>query len=88
MNDWNIQSRAHGCQACGHTFADRQPYHTLLFDEKAGLVRQDICLKCWQAQHGPDAVERKGFVSHWQGVYEAPPAAPPDPILKENAESL
>ena len=34
MIDWNIQSRAHDCQACAGPFTDRQPYHTLLFDAK------------------------------------------------------
>ena len=37
MNEWNIQSRAHACETCGHPFVDRQTYHTLLFDERASL---------------------------------------------------
>ena len=88
MNDWNIQSRAHGCQACGKAFADQQPYHTLLHDRRQVFERLDICQECWQAQHVEGAAERKGFVSHWQGVYEAPPPPAPEAIKKENAESL
>jgi hypothetical protein len=88
MNEWNIQSRARGCQACGKPFADQQTYHTLLFDEKDDFKRLDVCDPCWQAQYSHGASDRKGFVSYWQGVYEAPPAAAPDPIRKENAESL
>ncbi len=88
MNDWNIQSRAHACQACEKPFADQQGYHTLLFDEKHEFARQDICAACWQSQHGQGASDRKGFVSHWQGVYEAPPPAPPEAIQKDTAESL
>jgi hypothetical protein len=88
MNDWNIQSRAHGCQACGKAFADKQPYHTLLHDRRQVFERLDICPECWQAQHVEGAAERKGFVSHWQGVYEAPPPPAPEAIKKENAESL
>jgi len=87
MNDWNIQSRAHGCQACGKPFADKQAYHTLLFDEKRDFSRLDICPDCWQTQFSQGATERKGFVSYWQGTYEAPVAVP-EPIQKENAESL
>jgi hypothetical protein len=87
MNEWNIQSRAHRCQACGKSFADKQVYHTLLFDEKQEFKRLDICSGCWQSQYSQGASDRKGFVSYWQGVYEAPPAAP-EPIQKENAESL
>jgi len=87
MTDWNIQSRAHACQACAKPFADKQAYHTLLFDEKQDFSRLDICEACWQAQFSQGATQRKGFVSYWQGIYELPPAVP-DPIQKENAESL
>src|SRR5574342_648983 len=87
MNDWNIQSRAHACEACGQPFVDRQPYHTLLFDELQDFRRQDVCPACWQKQYSEGARERKGFVSYWQGVYEAPPP-PGDPIRKETAETL
>jgi hypothetical protein len=89
MNEWNIQSRAHACEACAQPFADRQPYHTLLYDEKGDHLRRlDVCHACWQSQFSEGARERKGFVSHWQGVYEAPPAQAPDPIQKDTAESL
>ena len=88
MNEWNIQTRSHNCQACEKTFFDKQLYHTLLFDEKQDFRRLDICEPCWQGQYSQGASDRKGFVSYWHGVYEAPPAAPPDAIQKENAESL
>jgi len=87
MNDWNIQSRANACEACGQSFVDRQPYHTLLFDERQDFRRQDICTPCWQKQFSDGARERKGFISYWQGIYEAPPPAV-DPIHKETAETL
>ena len=89
MNDWNIQSRAHACEACAKPFADRQPYHTLLYDERhEHLRRMDVCDACWQSQFSDGARERKGFVSHWQGIFEVPPAQAPDPIQKETAETL
>ena len=88
MNDWNIQSRAHGCESCGKPFADKQHYHTLLSDEKSEFKRIDVCPKCWEEQYSQGASDRKGFISHWQGLYEAPPAAAPEAIQKENAESL
>ena len=87
MNDWNIQSRAHACEACGQSFVDRQPYHTLLFDERQDFRRQDICTPCWQKQFSDGARDRRGFISYWQGIYEAPPPAV-DPIHKETAETL
>ena len=87
MNDWNIQSRAHTCQACGKHFADQQAYHTLLSDLRHDIARLDLCETCWKAEHSEGARDRKGFISHWQGVYEAPAVAP-EAIQKENAESL
>ena len=88
MNEWNIQARAHACQACGKGFADQQVYHTLLSDEKQQLIRLDVCDACWRTQYSQGANDRKGFISYWHGVYEAPPHAPPDAIQKETAESL
>lgn len=87
MTEWNIQSRAHACEACGRGFHDQEHYHTLLFDEKAAFRRLDVCQACWQKQFSDGARDRKGFISYWQGIYEAP-APSPDPIQKETAESL
>jgi hypothetical protein len=87
MTDWNIQSRAHACGACNRSFHDKEQYHTLLFDEKSAFRRLDVCQACWQKQFSDGARERKGFMSYWQGVYEAPPP-PSEPIQKETAESL
>ena len=88
MNDWNIQSRAHGCEACAQPFTDKQPYHTVLIEEHSELRRTDICEPCWQKNFSATAPQQKNFISHWQGVYLAPPAAPVDAIQKENAETL
>lgn len=88
MTDWNFQSRAHACQACAKPFAHRQAYHTLLAFDRHELARQDVCEACWTAQFSEGASDRKGFISHWVGEYQAPPAAPPDAIQKETAETL
>ncbi|MGD0413587.1 MAG: hypothetical protein ABSC18_18010, partial [Verrucomicrobiota bacterium] len=87
MTEWNIQSRAHACAACGKPFADQETYHTLLFDEKTDFRRSDVCQACWQKQYSDGARDRKGFISYWQGVYAAPPP-PADAIQRETAESL
>ncbi|HTX21844.1 MAG TPA: hypothetical protein VMD27_08315 [Candidatus Aquilonibacter sp.] len=87
MNEWNIQSRASACEACAQPFADRQPLHTLLFDEPPDLRRMDVCEACWQNQFSQGARDRKGFISHWQGIYEAPAPAV-DPIHRDTAETL
>jgi hypothetical protein len=88
INEWNLQSRAHACQGCHKPFADKEPYHTLLIEEKQQYQRLDICQACWEAQYREGASDRKGFISQWQGIYQSPPAAPPEPIQKESAESL
>ena len=87
MNEWNIQSRAHACEACAQPFADKQAYHTLLLDEPPELRRSDICEPCWQKQFATDATSRAGFISHWQGIYEAPTPVV-EAIQKENAETI
>ncbi len=88
MNEWRIQSRSHICQACGKSFEDKQVYHTLLFEQKNELTRQDLCDNCWQSQYNKGSDDKKEFISYWQGIYEAPPLAPPEPIKKETAETL
>jgi len=88
MNEWNIQSRAPACESCARPFAGRQPLHTLLFDEHTeNLRRMDICEACWQGQFSDGARERKGFISHWQGIFEVPPPVV-DAIQKETTETL
>ena len=86
MNEWNIQSRAHACEVCGQAFADKQTYHTVLFDEPPLLRRSDICEAC--AKKVNDQRGRAGFISQWQGTYEAPPAQPVEAIQKDTAETL
>jgi hypothetical protein len=87
MNEWNIQSRAHACEACAQPFADKQPYHTLLLDEAPLLRRSDICEPCWQKQSAAANRSRAGFISHWQGIFETPPPVV-DAIQKDTAETL
>ena len=88
MVEWNIQSRAHACQGCGHDFQKGESLHTLLFDERDAYRRLDVCDACWQSEHAQGSNHRRGFVSHWQSTYEPPLLTPPDPIQKETAEGL
>src|ERR1700691_277009 len=87
MDEWNIQSRGHACEACGKTFTDQQTYHTMLFDEKQDFRRSDVCPECWQKQFSDGARDRNGVISYWHGIYEAPVVAV-EPIRKDTAESL
>jgi hypothetical protein len=86
ITEWNIQSRGHGCEVCGRQFADKESYHTLLVDEKSEFRRSDVCATCWPAKFA-DAQSLPGLISHWQGVYEAPPPVT-EAIQKETAETL
>jgi hypothetical protein len=88
MNDWNIQARARVCQSCGHAFADKDPYHTVLSEQRSGFERTDICASCWESQYREGSSDRKGFISHWQGLFVIPPPPPPEAIQKDSAESL
>ncbi len=88
MNDWNIQSRSQTCQATNRAFEDNEPYHTLLVRTKEGYERLDVCEDAWREQYSEGAADRKGFVSHWRGVFKIPPPREPDPIERESAESL
>src|SRR2546427_10342120 len=73
MIDWNIQSRAHACQACGKPFLDKQPYHTLLFDQKAGYERLDVCAPCWAAQYSHGATAAKDSSHIGRALLNCPP---------------
>jgi hypothetical protein len=86
ITEWNIQSRGHGCEVCSKPFADKESYHTLLVDEKSEFRRSDVCAACWQNKFA-DAQSRSGFISHWQGIYQAAPPVT-DAIQKETAETL
>ncbi len=82
MTEWDIQPRAAACTTCQELFADKQTYHTLLSFGAEGYQRRDLCDKCLP-QAGRDKV-----VSYWQGEYKMPTPPPPEPILKETAETL
>ncbi len=88
MNDWHIQARARTCQGCGKAFPDREAYHTLLFEQRSGFERLDVCGACWETQHRHGATDRKGFISHWQGTHVVPPPPTPEAIGRDDAETL
>ena len=88
MIDWKIQSRARACQACARPFVEKQLYYTLLLDKRNILERSDVCAACWEAQYAEGAHDRKGFLSFWHGVYNAPTPPPAEAIRKESAETL
>lgn len=82
MTEWDIQPRASICTGCGQAFADKQAYHTLLALTPAGYDRRDLCGTCFPA------ADRASVLSYWQGEFKMPPPLPPEPLQKENAETL
>jgi hypothetical protein len=88
MEDWKIQSRNHFCSSCNNLFQDKDACFTVLSHLPGGFQRQDFCGSCWQSSGGTMIREKAGVISYWQGAYEPPPAAPVDPLPKEDAESL
>jgi len=87
MMEWHIQSRAHACQRSGRQFEDGETYHTVLLDTKVGFERLDLCVEAFR-EASTELLAQSNLVSHWKGVYEAPPPVPPEAIRRDDAESL
>ncbi len=82
-NDWPIKHRADSCAVTERPFAEGEQFYTLLFREGNGFRREDLSEEAWAARN-----ENIRPFSFWKSRYEAPPATPPDPLAKENAEEL
>jgi hypothetical protein len=82
-NEWEIKGRSHVCTATGHEFADGEPFYTLLFDERGGFRREDLCEEAWRSRD-----QTKAPHSFWRNRYEIPPPPAPEALGKQTAESL
>ncbi len=82
-NDWPIKHRAESCAVTSRAFAEGEQFYTLLFREGTGFRREDLSEEAWAARN-----ENIRPFSFWKSRYEAPPAAPPEPLAKESAEEL
>ncbi len=82
-DEWSIQHRAEACAATGKAFEPGENFYTLLFRDGEGFRRQDLSEDAWQQRN-----ENLQPFSFWRARFEPPPAAPPDPLPKENAEEL
>jgi len=83
--DWTIQGRSGRCAATGRDFADGETFYTLLFRERGGFRREDLCEEAWkERQADPKAHAPYSF---WRAKFE-PPAAVPETLAKETAEDL
>ncbi len=82
-DEWSISHRAEACAATGRPFAEGESFYTLLLREGDGFRRQDLSEEAWQQRN-----DNLRPFSFWRSTFEPPPAAPPDPLPKENAEEL
>ena len=82
-DEWSIQHRAETCAMTGKPFAEGDNFYTLLFRDGDGFRRQDLSEEAWQRRN-----ENLQPFSFWRARFEPPPAAPPEPLPKENAEEL
>jgi hypothetical protein len=88
MENWNIQPRSQLCSTCQALFIEKASCFTVLSIAGADFARQDLCGNCWEKSGGSLIREKVGVISYWQGVFEAPPPPPVDPLPKEDAESI
>jgi hypothetical protein len=82
-NEWEIKGRATACSSTGRPFEEGEYFYTLLFREKEGFRREDLCEEAWKARN-----ENIQPFSFWRTRFEAPPPPPPEPMEKETAEGL
>lgn len=83
QQDWEIKSRAHACAQTGREFAEGEMFYTLLYRDADGFRREDICEDAWTNRNDNIAP-----FSFWKTKYEPPPPPAPEPLQKNDAESL
>ncbi|MDD5201212.1 MAG: hypothetical protein PHC88_15585 [Terrimicrobiaceae bacterium] len=83
QNDWEIKARSHACNATGREFGEGEYFYTLLFRDETGYRREDLSEDAWRARN--DNLQPFSF---WRTKYEAPPLPAPEPLKKNDAESL
>ncbi len=82
-NDWPIKHRADACARTQRAFEPGEQFYTLLFREGDGFRREDLSEEAWAQRN-----ENIRPFSFWKTRYEPPPAEPPEPLAKENAEDI
>ncbi len=82
-NEWEIKSRSHACTVTGRNFSAGEAFYTLLFREKDGWRREDLCIEAWNQRN--DNIQPFSF---WKTTYEPPPPPEPEALPRENAEGM
>jgi hypothetical protein len=81
--EWTIKHRADACAVTHRPFAPGEYFYTLLFHDADGYRREDLSEEAWRNRN-----ENIQPFSFWRSHYEPLPAAPAEPLPKENAEQL
>lgn len=82
-SDWEIKARSEVCGITGRSFVDDEVFHTLLFQNKEGLERLDICEEAYRARTQED----KPALSSWKSHFKASPPGVQEAVGKKDAES-
>ena len=81
--DWEIKSRAHVCARTGAEFQPGETFFTLLVREGDGFRREDLSEAAWESRN--DNIQPFSF---WRSKYDPPAATRPEPLPRDDAESL
>jgi hypothetical protein len=81
--DWPIKPRSEVCNATQRPFAPGEFFYTLLYRNGEGYRREDLSEEAWRNRN-----ENIQPFSFWRSKYEPHPAPAPEPLAKEDAESL
>lgn len=81
--EWNIKACTPVCAGTGTPFHDGQAiFSRLTLAADGSYERTDFSEAGWTEE------ARKSALSHWKGVYRAPPTRPDDPLKKGTVETL
>jgi hypothetical protein len=83
MNEWDIKGRSEQCARTGRPFEEGETFYTLLYRDKAGYRREDLCEQAWNERN--DNIQPFSF---WRSKFEPPPPPAPEALAKDTAEGL
>jgi len=81
--DWEIRKRSDTCTATQRPFAEGEFFYTAIFRDGEGFRREDLSEESWNAR----PTEPQPF-SFWRSKFEMPLPPPPEPLAKQDAESI
>jgi hypothetical protein len=81
--EWNIQARALHCAVSGRPFEKGETVFSALYWRDGQYARVDLNAESWQARN-----ENIAPISAWQTDFVPPAPLPPEPLKKDDAESL